>query len=204
MFYKNILKTGLLFVLLLSPFARADSEQNQFKKPGIGFEIGSWKPNQLKNESSVSPFGVSGSSPFFRLSFTSPEIEDWTFRFSGGYWSQTEIEDVPNVGSISILLFMLDLKQRVVPQARITPFVSYGISFFVGNESRSPKKRYPDSDNPEVGYGANVGAGFDILLVKHWALTIEFCYHYVRFNRDIGRTDDYSGPKISAGFIYLF
>lgn len=197
-------KIVILLILISFGQSRSGETRNQFERPGIGLEIGSWKPNQLKKESAVSPFGVAGSSPFFRLSVTSPEINDWTFRFSGGYWSQTKITDVPNVGSISIILLMLDLKQRIVPQSRLTPFVSYGVSFFVGNESTSPNKHFPDSDDPEVGYGANVGAGFDLLLAKHWSATIEFCYHYVRFNRSIGRTDDYSGPKISTGLVYIF
>jgi len=191
------------FVLLNVKMLRAN-EKNYFRMPGIGIEVGSWKPNKLKKEATILPFGVNGAAPFCRLFFNSPQWGDWTLRCACGYWAQTNIETLPNVGSITLLLFMFDLKQWIIPQSRLTPFVSYGLSIFVGNENESKKNYRPLGKNKEGGYGANVGAGFDLLLVKHWVLTVEFCYHYVRFNRNIGLTSDYSGPKISAGFYYSF
>ena len=201
-------KQFLLYLFIFWGVLLSDALQAKnhdlFKNPGIGFEIGSWKPNSLKKEAAVSPFGVTGASPFLRFFVISPQFRDWTFRCSLGYWAQTQIRELPDVGSVTLVLFMFDLKQRIIPESRLTPFVSYGISIFSGSEYSDEKWYQPFGKNQEVGFGANVGTGFDFLLGSRWVVTTEFCYHYVRFNRDVGRTDDYSGPKISVGFYYLF
>jgi hypothetical protein len=175
-----------------------------FKRAGLGLEIGSWKPNALKREATVSPFGVSGASPFFRISLNSPQFRNWTLRASGGYWAQMNIKNVPQVQSLTILLMMLDLKERIIPQSRLTPFVSYGVTILMGRESPDSAEYRPWGGPFQFGYGINVGAGFDFYLRRHWLATTEFCYHYVRFSQPLGGLNDYSGPKISIGFAYLF
>lgn len=203
---KNSINISFCYCLLVLTglLSLQAKESKLFEKPGIGLEIGSWKPVKLGNEAAVIPFGVKGASPFFRFFINSPQFGDWTLRCSSGYWAQYNIENVPYVGSVNIFLLMFDLKQRIVPQARLTPFVSYGASVFIGHESSQPMKYFPFGQKSEIGYGANVGAGLDLLLTTHWVATIEFCFHYVQFNRRLGLTDDYSGSKISTGFCYYF
>lgn len=193
----------LIFILTFTPESMS-KESKYFGHMAFGFEIGSFKPNSLKADKSALPFGVEGASPFLIIFITSPELGDWTLRGSCGYWAQAKIQNKENLQSVNLVMFMLDLKERILSDSRLTPFVSYGISFSIGSESPQNEKFRRLTSDYETGYGVNVGAGFDFAFYKRWALTMEFCYHYVVFNRSVGLTDDYSGPKINAGFFYSF
>jgi hypothetical protein len=196
--------TGILIFMLTSTPEIMAKESKYFGHTTVGFEIGSWKPNTLEGDKSALPFGVEGASPFIILFITSPQLGDWTLRGSCGYWAQANIQNKENLQSANLVMLMVDLKERILSESRLTPFVSYGISFSLGSESPVNKKYRQLTGGYESGYGVNVGAGFDLSLYKKWALTMEFCYHYLVFNRVVGLTDDYSGPKINMGFFYSF
>ncbi|MBN2090367.1 hypothetical protein JW964_12210 [candidate division KSB1 bacterium] len=202
--FHYIFSTCLLIFLSTSVLITMAKESRYFGRTAVGFEIGSWKPNSLKADKSALPFGVEGASPFLVVFITSPQLGDWTLRGSCGYWAQANIQNRENLHSANVVMLMVDLKERILSESRLTPFVSYGISFSLGSESPVNKKFRQLSKDYETGYGVNVGAGFDLSIFKNWALTMEFCYHYIVFNRTVGLTDDYSGPKINAGFFYTF
>ena len=46
--------------------------------------------------------------------------------------------------------------------------------------------------------------GFDFSITKKLTVAMEFRYHYVKFNQVVAFTENYSGPKISLGILYLF
>lgn len=194
-----------LFIVTLNPLSTLTAKDSKyFGKTALGLEIGTLKPNSLKADKSALPFGVEGASPFVIAFITSPQLGDWTLRASFGYWAQANIQHHEQLHSANLVMFMLDLKERILSESRLTPFVSYGVSFSLGSESAVNKKFRKLTSDYETGYGVNVGAGFDLYIYKNWALTMEFCYHYIVFNRTVGLTDDYSGPKINAGFFYTF
>ncbi len=198
--------TILLLIFSLTVLSPQGWTKNSdfFTRASFSLEIGSWKPNALKREATVSPFGVSGATPFFRGSLNSPQFLNWTLRVSGGYWAQMHIKNDSPVQSLTIILLMLDLKERIIPQSRLTPFVSYGVTFLMGRESPQANEYRPWRGPAQFGYGINVGAGFDFFLHRHWLVTTEFCYHYARFNQSLGGLNDFSGPKISIGLAYQF
>lgn len=174
-----------------------------YARAGIGFDMGTWKPSKLKEENTSTPLGVPGGLPFYRIYVTTPQLGDWILRLSCGYWGQSDIENQSDVQSIGLTLLMCELKHRIVPQSRFTPFASYGLTVFLGSES--PENKHYQWFNPvkEVGYGFNVGTGFDCLFFRKWIATVEFCYHFVRFQEPVGLTNDYSGPRITAGFSFV-
>jgi len=174
-----------------------------FGKFSIGGEIGAWKPNALETESTLSPFGVSGASPYLGVFLLSPLSKSLMLRLTGGFWSRDEVH-LLGTNSVTIYPVMLDLKYYLVPQFRLSPFVSYGGALYVGTEDQAHNLRALVSHRSELGLGANVGTGFDLQLARHFALGVEFRYHYAKFQHPLGETDDYSGPKISAAAFFLF
>ena len=201
-YFIHILVAYLLVTGLAVPTAAisAEKERSPFDRFSIGIEAGAWKPNDLTSKPVLVPVGVDDATIFSRLIFNTPRLADWNLRFSVGFWGQRGIDDLPEIGSVSIFMLMLDLKERIIPDLRLTPFVSYGVSVFWGAEYPEQRDFKLFETAGEVGYGVNVGAGFDFILFPSLVLTTEFSYHYVRFNRIIGYSDDYSGPKVQAGF----
>ena len=180
----------------------ADKPRSPFDCFSAGIEAGAWKPNDLTSKPVLVPVGVDDATLFTRLIFNTPQVADWNLRLSLGFWGQRGIDDLPGIRSVSIFMLMLDLKERIIPNLRLTPFVSYGVSVFWGAEHSENSNLNLFKTAGEVGYGVNVGAGFDFVLTQALVLTTEFSYHYVRFNRVIGYSDDYSGPKVQAGFYF--
>ncbi|MBN1350776.1 hypothetical protein JXJ21_15265 [candidate division KSB1 bacterium] len=183
--------------------ARAQ-DSRLFGRTAIGMEVGTWKPNKLSTRNDVSSILLKGTSPYYGVFFLVPAPGDWTLRGGMGYWNQTTIENVPDTKSVTILHFILALKQVIIPEFRLSPFVSYGFTFYIGSKNETNIKRIILHKKKEAGYGANVGAGFDFLISTHWVAGLEFCYNYVKFNRVIGMTEDYSGPKVSINLLYSF
>lgn len=175
-----------------------------FGRISIGIEAGTWIPNKLSNRTTMSSLKVPGAKPFLGVFLLSPALKDWTLRGGIGYWNRRSPKNDTGVESVTIIHFMLDLKQIIIPQSRLTPFVCYGLTFYTGSENETSFMRALFYKKKEAGYGINVGAGFDFLITKHWIIGLEFCYHYVKFNHVVGMTDDYSGPKIAANLYYSF
>ncbi|MDZ7261717.1 MAG: hypothetical protein ONB05_06395, partial [candidate division KSB1 bacterium] len=193
-----------LLLLCLYHVKLSAQESNFFGRTSIGLELGSWKPNTLTDEATVSPFGVPSATPFLGLFILSPAIQSWIFRATFGFWAQNNIKSLAPIQSVTIYTFMLDLKNPLLPQSRLSPFVSYGATVYLGSENESQSSKAKLSKEKQTGYGANVGAGFEIMLGRHWVIGMEFCYHYALFRQVLGLTKDYSGPKITLAVYYSF
>ena len=209
MMINNKFKLVAVFIptlLLLFCFSQSAFPQKSklFGRMSVGIEIGSWKPNKLYNKREMSSLFVKGASPFWGVFLLSPELGDWTLKGGIGYWKQTCLKNMPDTESVTIIHFMLSLKQTIIPEFRLTPFVSYGFAFSLGSENETCIKQVILHKKNEAGFGVNVGAGFDFLITKHWFTGIEFSYHYIKFNQAVGMTNDYSGPKFSANLYYSF
>lgn len=170
----------------------------------LGLEIGDWRPNELGHNVTFTPLKNSKYHPYVGVTLLKPWRWGMTFRSSLGYWKYCNNEPSPQQKTVEIGSILLDLKYSILSDVMLMPYVSYGVGWFFGNESRSNRSFFNSAGDLELGVGINVGTGFDFKVTPKLSLAIEFRYHYVKFKRVIAFTDNYSGPKISLGIIYLF
>ena len=193
----------LLFSLLWLNFARAvDSEQ--FDKLSIGLEFGTWKPNNLRTTDT--PFTISPSSKYYYFGafILSPIRSNLQLRVTLGYFNYYKYDEMSRKKNVFLLPALADLKYLLISDSRLSPYVSYGVGLYVGDDKASQIMESSDEKNTAIGYGINFGTGFDLLITKNWAVGLEFRYHYLRFSDVLIFTDDYSGPKINMTLFYLF
>ena len=165
---------------------------------GIGFQIGSWKPNNLSDEPSVSPFGAKAARPYYGIFINSPSFGNFSIRASYGIWIFDELH------TATIIPISLDLKHQLIGQASFSPYVCYGVTLYLGTEKRPQGLCDLVDTEYQSGFGINLGVGFELCFLEHWRILSEFDFHYAKFKEIIGITSDYSGPKIMVGFMYIF
>ena len=192
-----------IFLLIVAPaiFAQADSNSARF---GIGVEVGNWSPSDLSNDVALTPLKKAGKHPYLGIILMKPWRWGMTFRSSLGYWRYCNDKASPDEKGIEIGSILLDLKYAILSDVILMPYVSYGVGWFFGAETKSKGSLFTNSSNLEMGIGINVGTGFDFQVIKKLNLAMEFRYHYVKFSRVVAFTDNYSGAKVSLGVIYQF
>jgi len=193
----------LVIDFLISSKILAQSESKRVKF-GLGLEFGSWRPNDLSGDVTITPLKKTGKHPYVGIIILKPWRWGMTFRSTFGYWRYCNDEPSPENMTVEIGSILVDLKYLILSDVILMPYVSYGIGWFFGAETQSNKSLFANSKQFELGIGINVGTGFDFNITKKLNLAMEFRYHYVKFNRVVAFTDNYSGPKISLGIIYQF
>ncbi len=150
------------------------------------------------------PLKKAKKHPYVGILILKPWRWGMTFRSSFGYWKYCN--DEPGLENITVEIgsILIDLKYSILSDVLLRPYVSYGGGWFFGNESNSGKTLFNNTRNLEMGFGINLGTGFDFQITQKIILAMEFRYHYVKFSRIVAFTDNYSGPKISLAIIYLF
>lgn len=193
-------KASLTLVLFLSSLTPGIAQQYGFSdKVGIGFIISRWQPQNLQTKTTIPVFGnIPNTRPYLGIFLSSHWGNSLALMSSVGIWTQKETGDFTDVAIIPI---KMGLKHQLVPENRLSPFVSYGFGVYFGMEDKESTLSYRET---YVGYGFEGGAGFDLFLTKRWGTALEFQYQYVRFGQKVGSTDDYSGPKASLRLYYLF
>lgn len=196
----------LIILFILMPFHDGFTQNKSASsdKFGLGLEIGNWRPNDLSDDVSFSLLNNSKNHPYVGMMLLKPWRWGMTFRSSLGYWKYCNNEPSPGKKTIEIGSILLDLKYAILSDVMLMPYVSYGIGWFFGNETKSNHSFFNSAEGLELGIGINVGTGFDFKFTRKFNLAMEFRYHYVKFKRVVAFTDNYSGPKISIGMIYLF
>jgi len=194
----------VLILVLLGTCTIFAQQQSPTPKFGIGLEVGQWRPNDLSSDVTLSPLKESRKHPYIGIMFLKPWRWGMTFRSSFGYWRYCNDEPSPENRAVEISSILIDLKYLILSDVILMPYVSYGIGWFFGAETQSKKSIFTNSGELELGIGINVGTGFDFNITKKLTLAMEFRYHYVKFNRVVAFTENYSGPKINLGIIYLF
>jgi len=194
----NLIFLIVLTQILSSNYLFAANNRPYNNNFGIGLQIGSWKPNSLSDEPTVSPFGEKGARPYYGFSLSTPKFGSYILRANIGLWTYTE---TPNVIIVPI---SLDLKHQLIGQGAFSPYVCYGATLFLGAEKELTGISDLTNSGYESGFGIILGVGFDLSVFSHWSIFIEFDLHYAKFRQNIGATDDYSGPKLLAGFNYIF
>ncbi len=196
----------LIFLLLLIPCYNgfAQNKPASSDKFGLGLEIGNWRPNDLSDKGTFAALKKTQNYPYLGIMLLKPWRWGMTFRSSLGYWKYCDDESLPITKTIEIGSILIDLKYAILSDVMLMPYVSYGMGWFFGNELKSNKYFFNKREGLELGIGINVGTGFDFKFTRKLNLAMEFRYHYVKFKRVVAFTDNYSGPKITIGMIYLF
>lgn len=201
------MRSAIFIVLFFLISCNPGIAQNQSPSPhkfGLGIEIGDWRPNNLSDKVTFTPLKNSKHHPYVGVTLLKPWRWGMTFRSSLGFWKYCDNEPAPQNKTINIGSILLDLKYTILSDVMLMPYVSYGMGWFLGDDSHSGQFFFNSSDELELGIGINVGTGFDFKFAQKFMVNIEFRYHYVKFGRVVAFTDNYSGPKISIGMIYLF
>ena len=81
------------------------------------------------------------------------------------------------------------------------PFVCYGGGAVLAlRTSRNPSVCLP----PRVGIDIFVKTGIDLQFRKPLGLHLSFAYHYTKFQKAVGETDDFTGPQGLLGVFWQF
>lgn len=193
-----------LFLYLLSVNSLQAQNKSEHAKFGVGLEIGKWVPAKLNSDPDLSSLKQVEKNPYLGVMILKPWRFGLTLRASAGIWNYAELENAPDIARIQIASILLDLKYTLISDVIVAPYVSYGAGWFLGSEASKKSNYFDFKEDSEVGLGINVGAGFDFTISRKLLLELEFKYHYVKFNHYVVFTDNYSGPKISFGVLYLF
>ena len=119
-----------------------------------------------------------------------------------GYWALQDLEEVDYVHSLVLHPFCVDFKYWLVPDYRLSAYVMYGGGIYWGVENET-QPFGSKLHKARAGWGASLGAGFDLILTNRIGLGMAFQYHYVRFRESLGGVEDFSGPRITATFFVL-
>jgi hypothetical protein len=199
--YKKYIVLLLFFIFL--PGSLLAQLQRNFTRGNISVEYGIWKPGAL-DEFPTKPFeNIPGAKPYKGASLVTPALESFSLQFSYMFWKQDGLETKTSLDFISLQQLSIGLKNYILTQSRICPYVNYGFTAIwsyedpIGaNQQKIKLKR--------AGYGIDVGAGINIYLISHWAMAAEYSYLYARLDQKVGLTDNYSGPKLAFKLLYLF
>lgn len=198
-FFYSILLTVCLLNNKVSIFAK---EKSLAKRISLAWELGNWQPHSLNDEPRFTTFGAAGATPFLGFGFSAPLGGDIGLRISVGYWSLRDLEKVETVHSLTLHPISLDIKYWLIPDYKLSAYVFYGGGVYWGVENETSPfgtKLY----KARAGWGASLGAGFDLALTNKFGFGMAFQYNYVRFNQSLGGVEDFSGPRIT-GMVFLF
>ena len=192
----------LVAVGCFSPSPAYPQKKDISQRVSLSCEAGSWQPHTLNDEPSFTTFGAAGATPFVGVALSVPLGGGLGLRLSVGYWSLRDLEEVETVHSLTLHPVCLDVKYWLVPDYRLSAYVLYGGGVFWGveNETSPFGKRLSKARS---GWGANLGAGFDLTLFRGVGLGMVFQYHYVQFKEPMGGVDNFSGPKVTLMLIFF-
>jgi len=157
----------------------------------IGLQVGLWKPSSL-DENPSKPFAnIKGSGPSLGLFLASPEWQGFALQATAWTWRQA-LSD----GEVQMLHLSADLKNLLISQTRIRPYVTYGAAVILG--------RWQQADLSQQGMSINFGAGLEFSLLKSSGIALEYQYIYTVFKKAFGANDNYSGNKMTAKWFYRF
>jgi len=166
----------------------------------VGFEIGSWRPNNLRSTEDPMAFSMSKKYLYLGALMQAPISNNLSLRLSIEHFDYSSAGENKTIVLVPVLF---DIKYILISDSPISPFVSYGAGIFIGDPELKKIISFEFNDK-NVGYGLNFGTGFDFIISRHWFVGLEFRYHYLKFSKVVIFTDDYSGPKINLTLYYRF
>jgi len=174
-----------LFLLLLSGSAAS-------ARVGLGMQAAIWKPSSLDHEPSRPFRAIPGSGISYGLVAQSPEWQSFSLQLSAWKWQQTQGSEE---SVVTLWHLSCDIKNSLLNQTRLRPYATYGFAAVMGKPSNGTLQR--------DGLSINLGAGVEYTPFTRTSLAFEYQYLYLLLDRNIGLSDDLSGPKLTLKFIYL-
>ncbi|MBN1562161.1 outer membrane beta-barrel protein [candidate division KSB1 bacterium] len=191
-------------LLLLISFALATAavSQGRLSRAHVGLDYGVWKPSALDAYPNQPIKNIDGAAPYLGFACAAPRYKGHALRVSLMQWQQRDLVDI-DLESVTLRHLSFDLKYLLLPDYKISPYVSYGVAAIWSRErpNGAAGEKIPLD---RTGWGFNLGAGIDFLLGANVGLGIEYQYSYAVFAKRVGLTDNYSGPKIAMKLFYIF
>jgi len=163
-----------------------------FGRTGIGVQAGIWKPSSLDRDPSNPLAAIQGSGSSFGVQATTPVWQGFALQLSAWTWQRSAGADRAKTCLVHL---SGDLKNLLLSQTRLQPYVIYGAALISGKEENG---RFN-----QIGLSVNCGAGFDLQVHPRFILSLEYQYLYVILNHRHSQSPDYSGPKLTAKFAFL-
>ncbi len=187
----------------MAPKSGLAQESAFFVQGFLSTEIGIYKPYSIDANPSKPFKNVQGAKPFAGIAFQSPMWKSTAFRVTIFQWQQENVIKNNSLETVTLRHLSCDLKNYIINQYRISPFTTYGLALIWSREAPtiSTGQKVPLD---RAGYGVNVGAGVDFQIATHWGFSAEYQYLYAKFEKVVGLTDNYSGPKLSFKIVYIF
>jgi hypothetical protein len=160
-----------------------------FAHSSLGLQVGLWKPSSIDQQPSKPFANIKGASPALGVCLASPEWQGFALQATAWGWRQSSAE-----GDVRLLHLSADLKNLLISPTLIRPYVTYGAAMILG--------KWREFGFTQQGMSINFGAGLDISLGKPCGLALEYQYLYTIFNKKFGLTDNYSGPKLTAKWLF--
>lgn len=198
----RIISKIVLISFLFLNLARAQ-DRHYFSHGAIALQSGIWKPSSIDDNPSKPFTNVKGADPFLGVTLVTPSIKSLSLQISLVGWQQRRAEHDWAFKSLALYLLEVDIKQQLVYQTTISPYVTYGMSAIWARQIPASAIN-SDAKLSHAGYSLNVGAGIDIQIFQHWGLSAEYQYLYAAFRDKIGLTDNYSGPKLTLKLLFIF
>ncbi|MBN2357666.1 hypothetical protein JXO59_16245 [candidate division KSB1 bacterium] len=194
----------LIAIALFSIFGNGLAESKKYFTTGsIAFEIGIWKPSNIDHYPSKPFTHVDGAEPMVGVTLTSPSLWGFALQLSALQWKQGNLIEQTAFESILMRHFVVDIKHQLISQSRISPYVAYGATL-IWSRQNEPVGTQNSAAFEWSGLGANISAGVDFALFRHWGVAAEYQYIYAEFDNKIGLTYNYSGPKLTCKLLLTF
>jgi hypothetical protein len=160
-----------------------------FAHSSIGLQVGLWKPSSLDQQPSKPFANLKGAGPALGLMLASPEWQGFVLQATAWGWRQSQKD-----GDVRLLHLSADLKNLLIGPTLIRPYVTYGAAMIFG--------KWHEPRFSQQGMSINFGAGLEFALGNPCGLALEYQYLYTIFKKNIGLTDNYSGPKMTAKWFF--
>ena len=195
------LKTVLTFLFIYLVIFPAQAEDTNLST-NMSVDYGIWKPSSLDDFSTQPLKNVKGASYYHGLSFMAKLFPTHALRFSIFQWQQKDLKEL-DLQSVTIRHLSCNLFHIILPESQLSPYVNYGIAAIWSRETPTGANSRKVPLN-RAGWGFDVGAGLNWRFHRHFAVSAEYQFLYAMFQDKVGRTDNYSGPKLSARILYIF
>ena len=182
---------GMILLLLANDMTLATG---MHRGGGLAVQSSIWKPTSLDHYPSEPLKLIAASKQAITIAAMSPSLFGISMRLQATKWGYTDSVEK----SISFFHIALDIKQQIIPQPRINPFVTLGGALIFARDGAS------DGFELQSVPGLNVGSGIDFYLSPKWGIALEYQYLYVILDRPFGDTDNYTGPNLGIKLFICF
>lgn len=198
-------KIFLLWILVttLLLLYRSDAVSAKERKNKVGFLIGQWQPNLIRDEKPVSVFGgTANSSPYLGINYERIIWKNISTHLSLGYWSHLYDN---NNQTVSIMPIEFGIEHELIENFPISPYVLYGMEVLFGKTAEGNRLKKIGFDHfSHTALGVFLITGIRLAPLSNVEMVLNFGYIYARFSENMDTIEDYSGLRATVGINYLF